>query len=77
MVINAEVEQQLRKHLEQLPIEQQRRVLAYAQRLTGEKIQGVAGKRLLQFAGFMPREELDQMSMAIEKDCERVNPDEW
>ncbi|MDM8520324.1 hypothetical protein QUF64_09780 [Anaerolineales bacterium HSG6] len=38
---------------------------------------GVSGKQLLQFAGLIPPDELQQISQAIETDCARIDFDEW
>ena len=40
---------------------------------TVEQPVGVSGKQLLKFRGFIPPDELEQMSQAIEEDCERVD----
>jgi hypothetical protein len=45
--------------------------------LTKSKIKGVPGKKLLRFAGSIPKKDLQLMSEAIKQDCEQVDTDEW
>lgn len=38
---------------------------------------GVPGRELLQFAGTIPEESLQQMEQVIEEECERVDYEGW
>ena len=38
---------------------------------------GKSGLHMLQFAGSIPLEELEQISQAIQSGCEQVDADEW
>ena len=38
---------------------------------------GVVGGSLLRFAGSVERPDVEQMSAAIERDCGRIDRDEW
>jgi hypothetical protein len=67
--------QQILKEVDQLSSEQQREVLGYARSLRQK--QGVAGRELLRFAGSIGPDDLEEMSRAIDADCERVEPDAW
>lgn len=69
----AEVVQQM----ENLPDNLQQQVLDFIEKLTISAQRGVPGKRLLQFAGIIPPDDLKLMSQAIEQDCEQVDLNEW
>ena len=60
-----------------LPDDVQRQVLNYLQDLRATLHRGIPGKQLVQFAGLITPEDLDQMQQAIERDCEQVDDDEW
>lgn len=62
--------------LDDLPLEQQREVLAFARSLKFQP-RGVQGSSLLSFAGSISPSELTQMQEAIEEGCERIDLDEW
>ena len=62
--------------LNELPLEQQREVLAFARSLKSQP-SGVKGSSLLSFAGSIFPDDLVQMQRAIEESCERVDLDEW
>ncbi len=61
--------------LNELPLEEQQKVLAFARSLNQPK--GVKGASLLTFAGSISPAELEQMQEAVKDGCERINPDEW
>ena len=61
--------------LNELPLEQQQKVLAFARSLNRPK--GVKGASLLTFAKSISPAELAQMEEAIEEGCERIDPNEW
>ncbi len=67
---------QIVDELNELPLEQQREVLAFARSLISQS-KGVKGASLLGFAGSISPEELAQMQQAIEEGCERIDADEW
>lgn len=60
-----------------LPHELQKRVLNYVRELKKNHDAGKAGKHLIDFAGSISAEDLKIMSEAIEKDCGRVDLNEW
>ncbi len=76
-MINTNVEKQLRKQLEHLPIEQQHQVLEFARALVKTNVHGVPGKNLLRFAGTIDSEDLITIKKTINEGCEKVNSDEW
>lgn len=72
MIVTKVVEQ-----LETLPENLQRQVLVFVQALQRFAQPGVPGKRLLQFAGAIPMDDLQLMRQAIENGCEQVDLNEW
>jgi len=71
-VISKVVEQ-----MEMLPIDLQQMVLEFVESLQGSTLHGTSGKQLLQFAGFIPIDELDLMRGAIVAGCEQVDLNAW
>ncbi len=76
-MVDATIDNELSTCLGQLPIEQQRQVLQFAQTLAMHRIRGVHGSSLLQFAGTIGESDLEAMSQAIEDGCQRIDADEW
>ncbi len=76
-MVSAVLERELHQQLEHLPFGQQRQVLDFARALARARIQGVAGRTLLQFAGTIEPDELAVMSQAITEGCEKVETDGW
>ncbi len=75
-MVDAAIERQLVACLNELPLVQQREVLAFARRLR-EQPMATPGSELLRFAGAIETADLSQMSAAIEQGCERIDADEW
>ena len=67
---------QLFDELSDLPLEQQREVLAFARSLKSRPA-GVKGASLLDFAGSISPADLGQMQAATAEGCERIDADEW
>lgn len=65
------------EHISYLPYSLQKQVLNYVKELKISSEYKVSGKQLLQFAGSIPPGDLKIMSDAIEKDCGRVDINEW
>lgn len=74
---NATLERELHKQLNQLPLERQRQVLDFACALVAARPHGVAGQRLLAFAGAIPENDLLEMSHAIGEGCGRIDDHGW
>lgn len=70
-----DVTAQIVDELGTLPLEQQRKVLAFTRSLASRP-KGVKGASLL-FAGSIPPDELIRMQEAIDNGCERIDTDEW
>jgi hypothetical protein len=62
---------------EALPVELQQRVLEFVAALTSAAPAGVPAERFLKFSGSIPKEDAEEMRLAIEQACEQVDPDEW
>ena len=76
MVVHT-LEAEIREQLDQLPSEQQLKVLEFARSLVTAPNRGVPGKDLLRFAGIIDAEDLTSMKQAIEEGCEKVDQDGW
>jgi len=75
--MNQQVEKELRKQLDQLSVDKQRRVVEFARRLASEEEMVAEGGGLLRFAGTIPPDDLAAIAKAIEEGCEQTNPNEW
>ena len=77
MATNSVIVQQIMKHIDQLPLDLQRRVLDFTQALVLSASQGVPGKQLAHFGGLMELDDIQAMSRAIEAGRERIDVNEW
>ena len=64
---------QVIEQMEMLPANLRRQVLEFVQKLKTSTRQGIAGRHLLRFAGFIPIDDLQRMSQAIATGCEQVD----
>lgn len=71
------LEESINNYIKNLNIEEQRKILEFAQALSVSKDKGTQGKELIAFASSIEKNDLDLMQKAIETDCEKVNQDEW
>ena len=71
------LKKEILKKLDNLPFEEQRKVLDFTQHLAMARTVGVHGRELLPFAGTIEKADLELMQHAIEKGCERVDLNEW
>jgi hypothetical protein len=76
-MIDAAIQSELLKEVEQLSPPLQRKVVDYAHSLAESKPRGTPARQLLEFAGILSPEEARAMMAAIEEDCERIDPNEW
>ena len=60
-----------------LPYNLQERVRNFIKGLALSHKSGVPGRTLLKYRGFIPLDDLNIMSDAVEKDCRKINADEW
>jgi hypothetical protein len=71
------LQNQLLSYVGQLGAHDQIRVVDFARNLAESTIRGTSGEASLKFAGCIPGEDLEEMRLAIEEGCERVDGDEW
>jgi hypothetical protein len=76
-MVDATIQNELTNCLDQLAVDQQRQVLEFARTLTTTPPAGIPGSRLLKFAGTIGLTDLDAISQAIDRGCERIDHDEW
>jgi hypothetical protein len=76
-MVDAAIQSELLKEVEQLPLPMQQRVLDYARSLHAAPAKEAQGKGFLSLAGCMTPEEGEEFLRAIEEDCERIDPNEW
>ena len=69
---NSTTIQEIIKRLKTLSLEQQRQVLDFTLKLSGEPPKRYPGKNLLQFVGAISKEDLEIMKQTIEEGCEQV-----
>lgn len=75
--MNTRVIEKVVEQLQSLPYDLQRQVLEFTRVLALSVPRGTAGKQLLQFAGAIPRGDVELIREAIELGCEQVDTDEW
>ena len=71
------VTEQILTQVQALPFEEQRRVLDFARALGQSKPAGVSWEEISRFAGAIDKDDLQRMADAIERGCERIDPNEW
>jgi hypothetical protein len=76
-MVSAIIKDELLSRIDQLPVELQRRVIAFADALVLSNPQGTPGRDLLRFAGTLDEDSAREMQEAIEDACERVDVNEW
>jgi len=73
---NSSIQSEILSYLGQLGVNDQNRVVNLARALATSPVRGTPGKELLRLSGMIPHDALEQMKMAIESDCERIDADE-
>jgi len=76
-MIDARLQGELLKQVDQLSPALQRRVLDFAVALVQSVPKGTPANELLRFAGVLDPQDAQAMIEAIEQGCERVDSDEW
>jgi hypothetical protein len=76
-MIDASLQNELIREVEQLPQPLQKKVLEYAHSLKKRTPRGTSGKELREFAGILTPEEAKAMIKVIEEGCERIDPNGW
>ncbi len=72
-----DIQQEIAKHVEQLPPAMQEQVLRFVTSLTGALPVGEKGSALRRFSGSLDPVSAREMSEAIERECEQIDPSEW
>ncbi len=73
--MNSEIVSEAAAQMAILPYNLHVRVLTFKNYLC--KKNGVSGKNLLKYAGFIPLDDLRIMSDVIENDCRKIDINEW
>ena len=73
--MDQQVEEELRKQLDQFSVVKQRRVVEFARSLASREEVVAGGGGLLRFAGSIPPDDLAAMAEVIEEGCEQTSPD--
>ncbi len=76
-IVSPDVQKQIIDLLNKLSAEQQRRVVEYARTMTGLRPPGTPGRDLAHLAGSLDDASAKEMMEIIERDCERIDPDDW
>lgn len=76
-MVSPTLQRELLQQLEDLSLDQHRQVLNFANALAVARTRGVAGEKLLQFAGTIEPDDLKVISQAIEEDCEKIDDHGW
>ena len=75
--MNAPIVDEVIEQLQVLPQHLQLQALEFIRELASKDLKGTLGQQLLDMAGAISLDDLQLMSDAIERDCERVDIDEW
>jgi hypothetical protein len=65
------------ERLKALPEHLRWRVLEFVRELEETSMNGTRGSELLRFAGSIAPDDLESMQEAIDRDCERIDRNEW
>ena len=76
-MVSAVIKDELLSRIDRLPVEFQRRVIAFADALVLSNPKGTPGRDLLRFAGTLDEASAREMQEAIEDACEQVEVNEW
>lgn len=75
--MNIPIVEEVVEQLKVMPQHLQWQVLEFVRALVKSGVRGTPGQQLLRFAGSIPIDDLQLMREAIDRDCERVDVDEW
>lgn len=68
---------QVIEQLQELPDNLQRQVLDFIQKLKAASDKEMKGVQLIQFSGAISLKDLEVMQRAIDKECEKIDVNEW
>ena len=72
-----DIRKEIAKQVDQLPPAMQEQVLRFVASLRDEKVIGEKGAALLVFSGSLDAVSAQEMSDAIERECEQVDHSQW
>ncbi len=75
-MISPSIRDEVLRELERLGAADQERVRDFLRALGSADPRGTPGAELTRFAGALPEESINEMMVAIEEGCERID-DEW
>jgi hypothetical protein len=73
----SEISQRLQHSISLLNIEQQQRLLEFIDVLITKPKSIEKRNPLLQFAGAIPKQEVEKMEKAIQEGCENIDKNDW
>lgn len=76
-MVSRELADDVLQEMERMPLDLQQRVFEFAHALADSHPKGASGEDIVRFRGTFSQSDLKDMSEAIEKGCERVDPDAW
>lgn len=77
MSLDSPIQAEIMGYLGQLPPQDQLRVAELARSLVSTAHRGTPGNELLELAGKISNEDLEEMKLAIEEQCENIDANEW
>jgi len=72
-----DVRQEIARRVDSLPPDLQAKVLGFVASLSASKPTGEQGVALRQFTSFLDPVSAQEMILAIEEECERLEGDDW
>jgi len=75
--MNGEIVSEAAEQMATLPYNLQERVLKFIKELNLSGRNGVSGRNIIKYAGFIPSDDLKIMSDVIDNDCGKPDINEW
>ena len=76
-MVHPAIQKRILDQLSLLALEKQQQVLAFAEALGKQSIEGLPGNAYLRFAGLINEEDAASIKNAVEEGCEQVDENEW
>jgi hypothetical protein len=76
-MIDLTIQNQLLQQVDQLTLEEQHRVLDFANSLSKMHPPTSRPKHFMELFGTLDPQSAEEMSRAIEEGCERIDPNDW
>jgi DNA-binding protein YbaB len=71
------VSEKIKKQIDGLPENLQKKVLQYAKSLKNEHLKGISGKAFVKLSGAFSLEDLEIMKKEIALGCGHIDPNDW